>query len=419
MGGCASCGSQAKGGDFVENIRRESRSNDRQRDLFHTALNLVEPFEEMSEGLCDELFYKSVLCHYKSGQMVYKKKAVPDGLYFVVLGSIVSDGGGDNVFKEGQVFGQSELLMPGMTRQFGMRASRGGATTRKVSMEDIYAALEKKDALLQTDAFRVLQQTPVFSGLGDRELLHLKELLFVRRFSPSETIITRGSTKSDEMFIIESGGVVVTDYADDKDQSLFLKAASGILPAFTVLPKEIRMESQGYFGEEALLVDTDNLEVGERPRRKATVTASPEIGCVCLVLTRDVFDRVLSKVKHRFYRNIIARDAEFIQMIESGDKKPEEAERETWENHRSGKFGASKLKGKGKKTKNRTELEVEEIREVAKRVSQRLSTAQPKAGDRSSGRKKADHGYHKSHRGDEGEGEGENWGLSSVFCGAI
>jgi len=350
---------------------------------------------------------------------VYKKKEVPDGIYFVVLGSIVSDGGGDNVFKEGQVFGQSELLMPGMTRQFGMRASRGGATTRKVSMEDIYAALEKKDALLQTDAFRVLQQTPVFSGLGDRELLHLKELLFVRRFSPSETIITRGSTKSDEMYIIESGGVVVTDYADDKDQSLFLKAASGILPAFTVLPKEIIMESQGYFGEEALLVDTDNLEVGERPRRKATVTASPEIGCVCLVLTRDVFDRVLSKVKHRFYRNIIARDAEFIQMIESGDKKPEEAERETWENHRSGKFGANKRKGKGKKTKNRTELEVEEIREVAKHVSQRLSTAQPKAGDRSSGRKKADHGYHKSHRGDEGEGEGENWGLSSVFCGAI
>ena len=106
-------------------------------------------------------------------------------------------------------------------------------------------------------------------------------------------------------------------------------------------------------------------------------------------------------------------------MIESGDKKPEDAERETWENHRSGKFGANKRKGKGKKTKNRTELEVEEIREVAKHVSQRLSTAQPKAGDRSSGRKKADHGYHKSHRGDEGEGEGENWGLSSVFCGAI
>jgi CRP-like cAMP-binding protein len=239
------------------------------------------------------------------------------------------------------------------------------------------------------------------------------------------------------MYIIESGAAIVSDYADESNQqSLISKATGGLIP-FTILPKEIRLQSRGYFGEEALLLDEEDLDVGEKPSRKATITAAPDSGCVCLVLNRDVFDRVLRKIKHRFYRNIIARDAEFLALVEKGQKEVHEVEAETWERHRSGKYSApaASLNYEQGHDDNDDEENVAKLRRAAEQVTRRLSVRRPAPSTPAQGkaqaqahaqsqkrRKVANHGAKDAvgveNSSTEGQVEHEesNW-LNGVFCG--
>ena len=70
--------------------------------------------------------------------------------------------------------------------------------------------------------------------------------------------------------------------------------------------------------------------------RGADVTAAPG-GCSCLVLSKEVFEKNLRKIKHKFYRNIYARDHEFDDLVRKNKKKPHEREAHALETHKSGK----------------------------------------------------------------------------------
>ena len=431
MGGCASSGSVTLAASAASRAAKaDAREKERERERFQNLLGSIEPFSELSEGLIDELFYKSERVEVVAKQAVYKRKEAADALYMVLRGAVVSDDNLDRV-KADEVFGHYEII-EGVYRQKTMKAERGGATLRKVYGMDYSSAVDKRRALLQTNAYRVLCETPVFAGLSERELMHLKNLVLLKSCAPGEVIIQRGSTSADEMYIIESGSAVVSDYADASSDPTLL----GLIP-LTILPKEITLAAPGYFGEEALLCDDDDMDVGERPTRKATVKAGPQ-GCVCLVLNRDVFDRVLSKIKHRFYRNLIARDAEIVAMVERGEKAA--ADRDVWDKHRSGKYKpppppppSAPQRGAPFSKDVDDKAETAAHRREAESVSRRASSMvqQPQGQDRNSKRKKAAHHGERRRLGGGGGGGGggdddgsadaaephETW-VSTLFCGA-
>ncbi|NDC43199.1 MAG: cyclic nucleotide-binding domain-containing protein [Chitinophagia bacterium] len=202
--------------------------DDAARNAFHLVLDKTDPFNDLPEGLVDELYYKSELVEYKGRQSVYERRGIADAFYIVIKGSVLGDDGAA-ASGVGVLFGHTEIVQEN-PRTRTMTAGRGGATLRRVFADDYRAAVEKRQALLQTNAYRVLQETPVFSGMTSRELMHLKDLVYVKSFAPREVIIQRGSTSADEMYIIESGAAIVSDYADESNQqSLISKATGGLI----------------------------------------------------------------------------------------------------------------------------------------------------------------------------------------------
>ena len=65
------------------------------------------------------------------------------------------------------------------------------------------------------------------------------------------------------------------------------------------------------------------------------MTAAPG-GCSCLILSKEIFDKNLRKIKHKFYRNIYARDHEFDDLVRKGHKKSHERELHHLETHKKG-----------------------------------------------------------------------------------
>jgi CRP/FNR family cyclic AMP-dependent transcriptional regulator len=93
----------------------------------------------------------------------------------------------------------------------------------------------------------ILQQVPLFSGLDEKELEDIAEMMRERRFAAGETVTKEGAVGAG-FFIVEDGGAEVT--------------VDG-LPVGSIGPGD-------YFGEVALLTGSD---------RTATIVATTDMLC--------------------------------------------------------------------------------------------------------------------------------------------
>jgi len=329
MGACTSRAIGSRKAPVLVNV--DTKEMEAQRRGFLKALENIEPFNEMSDRLVDELFAKSVVLDFAPYATVYNQRDKATAIYIVVKGAVTSADGATSL-EANNVFGYTEVVER-FHRVKTMRAGRPGATLRKINADDFNAAIEKQSSVTATKAFRVLRETPVFSGMSERELLHLKDQLYTKTFEPGAVIIRKGDLNADEMYIIESGAAVVSDYSDETD---LLQTVTAGLVAARAADKEIILKSRGYFGEEALLTAAEDLEDEPPPMRRATVRGGPK-GCRCLVLGRDVFERVLAPVRHRFYRNIVARDTDHAKQAVKANKAPREVQKDLWENRQGAK----------------------------------------------------------------------------------
>ena len=312
----------------------DTKELESQRRGFLKAIENIEPFNEMSDRLVDELFAKSVVLDFAPYATVYNQRDKATAIFILVKGAVTSADGVTSLANG--VFGHVEVI-EGFHRVKTMIAGRPGATLRKINADDLNAAIEKQTSVTATKAFRVLRETPVFSGMSERELLHLKDQLYSKTFEPGAVIIRKGDMNADEMYIIESGSAVVSDYSEETD---LLQTVTGGLVTTRAADKEIILKSRGYFGEEALLTAAEDLEDEPPPTRRATVRGGPK-GCRCLVLAREVFERVLAPVRHRFYRNIVARDTDHAKQAVKANKAPRDVQKDLWEN-RQGFKGSNK-----------------------------------------------------------------------------
>jgi CRP-like cAMP-binding protein len=242
----------------------DTKELESQRRGFLKAIENIEPFNEMSDRLVDELFAKSVVLDFAPYATVYNQRDKATAIFILVKGAVTSADGVTSLANG--VFGHVEVI-EGFHRVKTMIAGRPGATLRKINADDLNAAIEKQTSVTATKAFRVLRETPVFSGMSERELLHLKDQLYSKTFEPGAVIIRKGDMNADEMYIIESGSAVVSDYSEETD---LLQTVTGGLVATRAADKEIILKSRGYFGEEALLTAAEDLEDEPPPTRRAS-----------------------------------------------------------------------------------------------------------------------------------------------------
>ena len=83
--------------------------DDAARNAFHLALDKTDPFNDLPEGLVDELYYKSELVEYKARQSVYERRGLAHAFYIVIKGSVLGDDG-SATSGVGVLFGHTEIV---------------------------------------------------------------------------------------------------------------------------------------------------------------------------------------------------------------------------------------------------------------------------------------------------------------------
>ena len=255
MGACGSVGVPHDHHSWVQSAKdkRYENENEENRQYLERLFAGTKPLCDFSENLLDELYYKSKERKFTPGECVYSKGQVAHAFYIVMTGNVITDDSNGTIVSAGEMFGQMEIIENFKCLRT-MRAGKKGCTLRQIRRVDFDAALEKKNSVLQTNVFKVLMETPVFSGLSERELMALKDQLHLKTFAPGEVIIKKGDTRVDEMYIIEDGAVIVTDFAGTiqsaLDMSIFGLMNHGLGPK-----KTATLEKRGYFGEGFCLQD--------------------------------------------------------------------------------------------------------------------------------------------------------------------
>ncbi len=112
--------------------------------------------------------------------------------------------------------------------------------------------------MVMTDRLTVLQRTPLFRGLSQRQLEQIAKRFVERAYAPGDKIITQGKGGEGFFIIIEGRAEAVREQAEDSTQVLLNPLKPG-----------------DFFGELALLTDQV---------RKATIVATEPTRC--LVLTQ-------------------------------------------------------------------------------------------------------------------------------------
>ena len=280
--------------------------NPQERDRFNKAFSGTKQLVEFTSAQRKQCYMNSELVRIEGGDTVCSQNSGHlEGFMIIIRGEVQAEqhtpigspsGRGPLRFKEGDVLCLNELLhdVPPVRTLF---ASRNGCILRLIKKADVLAAIDTNKYSQRTSVYHILKSTPVFSGLEELDLLRLQTSLVRKTFTAGEVIFQKGM-RGEEMFIIESGSVMISDFNEVP------------IPAEGDSAREkpaIQLSFPAYFGEAALILEEDDaLTSLKMQTRSAIVTASCD-GCTLLVLSNGDFKEVLTDIRFKFYRNIEAR----------------------------------------------------------------------------------------------------------------
>lgn len=152
----------------------------------------------------------------------------------------------------------------------------------------------------------MLNSVPLLAELQLYERELLLDQFVERTYENNETIIEEGETGDQSFFIVQSGHVAVSKEVAPSGRYCAGDEGDVESPSRRAVKEQIALATLGpgeYFGEMALL------KAGERGSvaRQATVRSCGR--AVCLVLTRDVFDRMIRPLE-RLRTEMVTREAD-------------------------------------------------------------------------------------------------------------
>ena len=220
----------------------------------------------------------------KAGEWVFEEGERGDNFYLILEGTceihLNKQGMRKRIpLEKGQYFGELAL-------QYDQPRSAGVASKTDTvllgldrymyqlsqsSQETRESILADRDGKVATVDEAFLEKVPIFQGVPSHEMVLLADLMQKKAFRPDTEIIAQGDI-GDAFYIVMKG-----------------KAFASIEGVGAVREYEAR----GYFGEIALLRDTE---------RAATVTARTKV--VCAVLSRFAFEKLPSTVRQRMEEKI-------------------------------------------------------------------------------------------------------------------
>ena len=328
----------------------------------------LPPQQQLMGTMAKTMYTTSTLRFFREKEVICTAKSTSDA-YVVLQGTVVQDPiKGQSMFTTlgiNSIFGLSEMCRD--TKMAAtLRAGPAGCLLRVLRRLDYSRALDQRNFLVSQSAFKLLVASPICAGLTESDVLLLRESMTVKTFGPNEKIFTKHKQGPDEIYVVETGAVVVTDNTSPSQDFIAGIPGMSILPnlnildGFGLVPDVLghqMLSPKQSFGHDVLLsgasgalasgmtsctastASTDTASglnggssstspptpqhasvsapaPGPAPRpRQSTATASAD-GCTCLVLSKDAIEGPgLRRLQFQLYRNIFVDDWQLVQVL--------------------------------------------------------------------------------------------------------
>ena len=269
-----------------------------------SALKQVELLQALSENQIEWLADAVTVENFKAGETIISKGEQGDIFYIIKKGKVECTVGADAAHTvvvpilQGDHFGERALLTD---EPRAATVTATVATTclalNRATFNELLGPL--KDLLNESFSLKVLSGVPLLKKLSRLELSRLAAVVQSRSYAEGENIIEQGSVGR-AMYLVQSGKV-----------SVMIK-----FPGSSKGTEVAKFEAGGYFGEMALLRDT------QAATRTADVNACPG-GAECLILDRDVFEEYLGPLRDVLEQRAQERDDEnHVLQDENAAKVP-------------------------------------------------------------------------------------------------